>query len=1443
MIVALCFAQKTVMAHGAANGTLVNKQSSLKANIGNINSKNPIKFIENKNQWNSKVDYKLELNYGAIFFEKKAVTYSFYDVKDVEAIRDAKTGVAPNSNANGIIDGHAFRVSFVGANTSGNASVSALTPSDTYRNYYLGNDPQNWASEVRSFEEVNYTELYNGIDLKYYSVASPTNGPVLKYDFIVHAGSNPAQIKLRYDGLNSMSVSNDKLHLVNSINTVIEQEPYAYQMINGNEVPVDCYYKLVGNKVEFDFPSGYNPDYDLVIDPVLEFSTYTGSSSDNFGFTSTYDLDGNLYAGGIVFGVGYPTTLGAFQVNYAGVVDVGVSKFTPDGSSLIYSTYIGGLDTELPSSLVVNSNNELVIMGTTGSFDFPTAVNGFDRTFNGGSFANFPNNGATFNNGTDIFVSKLNASGTALGGSTFIGGSSNDGINHNAVSQLQFNYGDQFRGEVIVDGQDNIYVASSTLSSDFPTTPGVFQPNSSGSQDAVVFKLNPSLSSILWSSYHGGSSVDAGYSVKLDNSDNLLVSGGTISSNLNATSGAFRSSFQGGTADGYVSKINNAGTQLIRTSYIGTSAYDQTYFVETDRFNNVYLYGQTRGLYPVSAGVYSNANSKQFIQKLDSTLSTSVFSTTFGSGSTAPNLSPTAFLVDVCGYIYASGWGGNVNTSWNSQAGTTFGMPVSPGAFQSSTDGSDFYFIVFGPDASFLEYATYFGGNGSAEHVDGGTSRFDKRGAIYQAVCAGCGGNSLFPTTPGVWSNTNNSFNCNLGALKFDFEINSVTVDVSATSISGCAPLAVQFDDIENVAVNYFWDFGDGNTAAVKSPAHTFNQPGTYEVTLIGYDPTACVGVNLTDTSRVIINVYDEVLSSVNAEVCDGDSYFVGGSFQTAAGTYYDTLTTVNGCDSVVATVLSILPNSSSTQNVSICDGDSYFVGGALQNAAGYYLDTLVSSNGCDSVVTTNLSINQLYSFTVDTTICLGDPFDGAYFNSDTVLMDSLLSVDGCDSVIVTNLFVQQCCPAPILLCVDTVEIEYNQVYCGPFDLQDPDVDSQCNIVSLTNDYPGGAFPEGVTLVTWIVTDQYGQSDTCEQAVVYQPLSLLSSYTLLAEEEVYLLPTNDVQRGAVGVMNSSGNAYLQNHTLVTGPGSFVAAPVITTFPNTQVSNPIYNVANPTLPNFEVNPVPGMGADVTVSTNQTAVLTDTVYGRIRLFKGAKVIFDNPYGVVNLKEIRVNNKAAGSQTVLQFNQCTKVRVKERVDLGPKCTINPDSSNVIFYVEGSNASSQSNQPAVDIGPRAVVYADFYVPNGRFYAHPGTHVDPARYNGTFIAKWINGDPDIVWRRRADCDYDYSCSGNQNKILSTTDLENASVDFKAYPNPFEQTATIKFTASEYHEKVSLRVFDSSGKMVDLLFEGSVQAGQTNTVVFDAAKLPHGVYYTILQTEKSNYFNKLVHIK
>ena len=416
--------------------------------------------------------------------------------------------------------------------------------------------------------------------------------------------------------------------------------------------------------------------------------------------------------------------------------------------------------------------------------------------------------------------------------------------------------------------------------------------------------------------------------------------------------------------------------------------------------------------------------------------------------------------------------------------------------------------------------------------------------------------------------------------------------------------------------------------------------------------------------------------------------------------------------------------------------------------------------------------------------------------------------------------------------------------------MPDPVVITECAIVSLTNDYVGGSFPQGITTVRWIAVNEFVDSDTCVQIVIYEPTTLLTSYNILGIEKVTLMPNNNVASGSVGVTDANGEAYMQNHTTLISTGSFVMANTITTFPNTNIINAINAPAPVTLPVFEQNPTMG-GPDITIPTNSTVTLTDTVFGQIILFKGARVIFSNPFGIVNAQTIRVNNKAAGSETVMQFSQCTKVRVKGRVEMGPRCEINPDSLDVIFFVEGANNSEKDNQPAADIGPNSTVYADFYVPNGRFYAHAGSNADPARYTGTYIARWITGDPDIIWNGNPKCDgFDCpailaktsSLSTNNNKDNKKSDEPNDDIMIKSYPNPFSDITTIEFSVPETG-KVTLEVFNMSGVKVASLFNGIAESNKVYTIEFRAKEFPTGIYVNQLITETASLIRKLVIVK
>ncbi len=818
-------------------------------------------FKENKGQWASHILYKADLKSGALFIEKEGITYNLFNAQSFVGAHKHQLDASKIEK----LRFHGLKMLFRSPQKT--ATVESYQKSRQYFNYFTGKNPEKWQAKVPAYNEILYRNIFNGIDFKLTYTQSE-----LEYTYKVNPYADPAQIVVSYAGAGKLFIDrNGNLHITNSIEDFIEEKPYAYQRINNQKVEVSCAFELL-NDSTFSFRLGkYNPAYPLIIDPVLVFCSYSGSTADNFGMTATPGTDGSFYAGGTTFNIGYPTTLGAYDVNFHGtpaygITDVVITRYDSAGSSLIYSTYLGGIQAETVHSMIVNDSNELYIYGATGSADFPVTANAFDTVFNGGPYLFFVYNGTKFNNGTDMYVAHFSADGSQLLNCTYLGGSDNDGVNHTFDSvlvsgntymhpydTLQHNYGDQYRGEIFLDKSGNVYVASSTRSADFPIVNG-FDNTLGGNQDGIIVKLDSSLSSVLFSSYIGGSLEDAGYSVKVDSAYNVYVCGGTVSPDFPVTSGVLSNTFNGGKADGYIVKIDSSGNNILAATYIGTTAYDQCYFIDLDYFGNVYTVGQTKGAMPITAGVYNNPGSSIFIQKLQNDFSALYFSTVVGNGSTVADFSPTAFLVDRCENIYLSGWGGNILTS-----NTLTGMPLTSNAFQTTTDGYNFYFMVLKRDAAGLIYGSYFGGNISREHVDGGTSRFDKNGIIYQSICAGCGRNSDLPTTPGAWSQTNNSNNCNNGTVKFDFEIIPKAA-FQPSSTSGCAPLTVTFSNLASSGDAYFWDFGNGDTTSTEfNPVRTFSTPGNYQVTLIVTD-SIC---RIKDTAIQTITVYAPV--TVNA--------------------------------------------------------------------------------------------------------------------------------------------------------------------------------------------------------------------------------------------------------------------------------------------------------------------------------------------------------------------------------------------------------------------------------------------------------------------------------------------------------------------------------------------------------------------------------------------------
>jgi gliding motility-associated-like protein len=831
------------------------------------------KFLENKNQWDKTVKFRSHVPSGMLYFKENSLLYSFVDATYFKDSHGAKS----NQKQNNTLKGHGVEVVFLGANEHPSIETTDQTPE--YYNFFLGNEPEKWASEVHSYTKLAYKNLYKDIDMRFY-----TQDEALKYEFIVAPHTDTKQIQLQYNGADKVEIENGNLKITTSVHNFVEQHPYCYQEIDGQKVEVPAKFVLKENVLSYEFPQGYNPAYTLVIDPTLVFSSYSGSISDNWGFSAAFDAAGNLYAGGITAGQQIPLLIGAFDATFNGNWDIALFKFNTSGTTLLYGTFLGGQRAEVPSSIIVNDAGNLVIMGSTGSANFPVTAAAFDNTFNGGASKNLHN--LDYTNGADIFVSILNSAGTALTASTFVGGNGNDGLGNESVAggaqfPLTQNYGDEFRGDVGFDGAGNIYVCTVTRSTNFPVTSGA----ALGQQDGVILSLNTNLSALRWSFYVGGSQDDAAFNLKVANNGDVFICGGTFSTNFLTTAGAFQPTALGN-VEGFVQRYNSAGA-LQNSTFISSTNYDVAFMLDLDfATNDVYIFGNTTGTHPISAGVFNRVGGGHFLYKLNSTLSTRIWSTQLGvTNLRRPNITPTAFMVNDCGNIYFSGWGGFTNIGTTGVSLTTSGLPTTADAIRQTTDGDDFYLAILGRNAQSLVYGTFFGGQTAADgdHVDGGTSRFNRNGVIYHAVCA-CRSNAI-PVTPGAWSTVNTGAisppapysGCNNAAFKIDLD--PLTVNFQPVNAATnqpipngfCVPVTVRLQNLSRNATVFQWNMGTfGTSTANEPPVFTITQAGTYTFRLTVSNPDLCLPpITVTRT----ITVGGGALTvTPNATICSGQS-------------------------------------------------------------------------------------------------------------------------------------------------------------------------------------------------------------------------------------------------------------------------------------------------------------------------------------------------------------------------------------------------------------------------------------------------------------------------------------------------------------------------------------------------------------------------------------------
>src|SRR3989442_855068 len=599
----------------------------------------PVAFVENRGQACARVRYYA-----------KGPRYAFYLTRDEVIVSFM------NAPASG---GVALALQFRGANAS--LALEGEERAAGEVNYFRGNDAAAWRTGIPRYVQVAYRELWPGVDLR---LREQTG--TLKYEFRVRAGARPADIRLAYTVASGLSIDGSGALLIETgMGTLRDSPPVSHQMIDGVRVPVDSRYALVKGTADdaeygFDVGDSYRPDHELIIDPGVEYSTFLGGSSHELGNGIKVDAAGNAYVVGTTQSPDFRTTAGAFRTTGApgNVSDVFVSKLNATGTALVYSTFIGGDHLDDGMAIAVDGSGNAYVAGETGSTNFPTTAGAFDRTINGAF---------------DTFVTKLNATGSALVYSTYLGGS--------AV---------EFPSRIAVDTSGNAFVVGSTSSTNFPTTAGAFDTTANGAFDVFVTKLNAAGSALVYSTYLGGQNFDSAGGLAIDAAGNAYVAGGAGSVDFPTTPGAFDTLPDG--SDAFITKLNPAGSALVYSTVLGGTSSDGANAIVLDAAGNAWVTGGTSSTdFPVTVLAFDlsfNGVGDAFVSELNADGATLLYSTELGGRESEAG---DDIARDSAGDIYVTGHTYSLD------------FPTTAGAFDTVFNGDT---SIFWGDAFANKFAT-----------------------------------------------------------------------------------------------------------------------------------------------------------------------------------------------------------------------------------------------------------------------------------------------------------------------------------------------------------------------------------------------------------------------------------------------------------------------------------------------------------------------------------------------------------------------------------------------------------------------------------------------------------------------------------------------------------------------------------------------------------------
>ncbi len=663
----------------------------------------PLIFTPNVGQLPAAVRYVANCADPKVYFERDRVIFSFTEENQ----------------------GYAFSLRFRGANPG--VDVHAQTPLASKVHYLIGNNPAQWQRDLPTYGEIAYRNVWPGIDLRFHGA-----GRRLKYDLILRPGADLRNVRFSYDGAQRVSIdASGNLEVSIPLGRFGDQKPLSYQIIDGRRMNIPTRFLIIGKNTFGIGAAQYDRRLPLVIDPGFIYSTYLGGGGTEIVPRVAITSTGEVIVAGSSSSSNFPTTIGALDRTHHGSFDAVISKFDSTGTTLLFSTYLGGSDVDFAEGMTIDAAGNVYVTGRTASHDFPTTPGAYSRTFNGGS--------------TDLYVAKLDATGSSLVYSTYVGGSDADlGLG------------------IAVNSSGEAYITGTTLSSDFPTTPGAFDRTfRGGSQDAFVAKLDAAGAHLLYSTYLGGTSVDVGESIAVDALGRAYVVGFTDSSNFPVTPGAFDTTFNGGFFTGqdvWVAKLDASGSNLLYSTYLGGSGREFFSSLALDGAGNVYITGRTSSSdFPTTPGAYDRTFRGSvavfpeifdgFVTKLNASGSALVYSTFLGgTGSDAG----TAIAVDSAGTAFVVGFTNSTD------------FPTTCGALDRTANGGlDAFLTRLDPAGAALLYSSYLGGSGpdAAQAVAVNAS-----GAV---AIAGVTGSSDFPVV-NAWDPTFNGGSFDFFVAKID---------------------------------------------------------------------------------------------------------------------------------------------------------------------------------------------------------------------------------------------------------------------------------------------------------------------------------------------------------------------------------------------------------------------------------------------------------------------------------------------------------------------------------------------------------------------------------------------------------------------------------------------------------------------------------------------------